>query len=200
MGKFERSIRIALDKISGEILEADEVFDSKKDAFAYTTAVCSWTGTPNFSIPMPDGIAFVLSVEIIFISVVVFGLSDFICFVFIIAKTIKDPMPAKKIPATNRFKFLLNLSLSSSSSFSTLFTAISCWWYDDKWLNTLKTIVRVSKTHERTSTSIQTATSSLITSPMNVIERSNAPLLLYKIWVSNCFMLSIWAVRSWRKY
>lgn len=34
MGKFERSIRIALDKISGEILEADEVFDSKKDAFA----------------------------------------------------------------------------------------------------------------------------------------------------------------------
>lgn len=34
MKYFERSIKIALDKLSGEILEADEVFDDKKDAFA----------------------------------------------------------------------------------------------------------------------------------------------------------------------
>lgn len=33
MGRFERSIKIAFDRISGEILEADEVFDNKKDAF-----------------------------------------------------------------------------------------------------------------------------------------------------------------------
>ncbi|MDP2336271.1 MAG: DUF6035 family protein [Bacteroidota bacterium] len=34
MGHYERSIKIAFDKLSGEILEADEVFDIKKDAFA----------------------------------------------------------------------------------------------------------------------------------------------------------------------
>jgi len=33
MGRFERSIKIAFDKLSGEVLEADEVFDKKKDAF-----------------------------------------------------------------------------------------------------------------------------------------------------------------------
>lgn len=33
MGRFERSIKIAFDKISGEVLEAEQVFDSKKDAF-----------------------------------------------------------------------------------------------------------------------------------------------------------------------
>ncbi|MBC8486867.1 MAG: hypothetical protein H8D45_12605 [Bacteroidetes bacterium] len=34
MGCYERSIKIAFDKLSGEILEADKVFDNKKDAFA----------------------------------------------------------------------------------------------------------------------------------------------------------------------
>ena len=33
MGRYDRSIKIALDKTSGEILEADEVFDIKTDAF-----------------------------------------------------------------------------------------------------------------------------------------------------------------------
>jgi competence CoiA-like predicted nuclease len=33
MGRHERSIKIAFDKISGEILEADGILDSKKDAF-----------------------------------------------------------------------------------------------------------------------------------------------------------------------
>lgn len=33
MGRFERSIKIAFDKISGEVLEADQVFDSQKDGF-----------------------------------------------------------------------------------------------------------------------------------------------------------------------
>src|SRR5215204_3230552 len=33
MERYERAIRIAFDLISGEVLEADEVFDKKKDAF-----------------------------------------------------------------------------------------------------------------------------------------------------------------------
>lgn len=33
MGRFARSIKIAFDKESGELLDADEVFDQKKDAF-----------------------------------------------------------------------------------------------------------------------------------------------------------------------
>ncbi|EOW5773974.1 DUF6035 family protein [Escherichia coli O162:H7] len=33
MGRYDRSIKIAFDKTSGEILEADEVFDIKTDAF-----------------------------------------------------------------------------------------------------------------------------------------------------------------------
>jgi len=33
MGRRERSIKIAFDKSSGEILDADEVFDKTKDAF-----------------------------------------------------------------------------------------------------------------------------------------------------------------------
>lgn len=33
MGHYDRSIKIAFDKVSGEILEADEVFDITKDAF-----------------------------------------------------------------------------------------------------------------------------------------------------------------------
>lgn len=33
MGRFERSIKIAFDKISGEVLEAEQVFESQKDAF-----------------------------------------------------------------------------------------------------------------------------------------------------------------------
>ena len=33
MGRYERSIKIAFDKVSGEILDADKVFDKKKDAF-----------------------------------------------------------------------------------------------------------------------------------------------------------------------
>lgn len=33
MGRYERSIKIAFDKASGEILEADEVFDETKNAF-----------------------------------------------------------------------------------------------------------------------------------------------------------------------
>lgn len=34
MGRYERSIKIAFDKVSGEILKADDVFDNKKEAFA----------------------------------------------------------------------------------------------------------------------------------------------------------------------
>ncbi|MEO9851889.1 MAG: DUF6035 family protein [Reichenbachiella sp.] len=34
MARFERSIKIAFDKLSGEILKADEVFEKPKDAFA----------------------------------------------------------------------------------------------------------------------------------------------------------------------
>jgi len=34
MGRYDRSIKIAFDKTSGEILDADEVFDIAKDAFA----------------------------------------------------------------------------------------------------------------------------------------------------------------------
>ena len=33
MGRYDRSIKIAFDKTSGKILEADEVFDIKTDAF-----------------------------------------------------------------------------------------------------------------------------------------------------------------------
>lgn len=33
MAQYERSIKIAFDKLSGEILEADDVFDKKKEAF-----------------------------------------------------------------------------------------------------------------------------------------------------------------------
>lgn len=33
MGRYERSIKIAFDRLSGEILKAEEVFDIKKDAF-----------------------------------------------------------------------------------------------------------------------------------------------------------------------
>jgi competence CoiA-like predicted nuclease len=33
MARFERSIKIAFDKVSGEILQADQVFESSKDAF-----------------------------------------------------------------------------------------------------------------------------------------------------------------------
>ena len=33
MARYERSIKIAFDKLSGEILEADDVFDKKKEAF-----------------------------------------------------------------------------------------------------------------------------------------------------------------------
>lgn len=33
MGRYDRSIKIAFDKTSGEILDADEVFDITKDAF-----------------------------------------------------------------------------------------------------------------------------------------------------------------------
>lgn len=33
MGRYERSIKIAFDKVSGEILDADKVFDKKTDAF-----------------------------------------------------------------------------------------------------------------------------------------------------------------------
>lgn len=34
MGRHERSIKIAFDKLSGEILEADEIFDDKKEGFS----------------------------------------------------------------------------------------------------------------------------------------------------------------------
>ncbi len=33
MGRYERSIKIAFDKVSGEIIDADKAFDKKKDAF-----------------------------------------------------------------------------------------------------------------------------------------------------------------------
>ena len=33
MARYDRSIKIAFDKTSGEILDADEVFDIAKDAF-----------------------------------------------------------------------------------------------------------------------------------------------------------------------
>lgn len=33
MARYDRSIKIAFDKTSGEILDADEVFDITKDAF-----------------------------------------------------------------------------------------------------------------------------------------------------------------------
>lgn len=46
MGKYERSIKIAFDKVSGEILDAEEVFDITKNAFEISHRPTCWQLSP----------------------------------------------------------------------------------------------------------------------------------------------------------